>query len=392
MKKTIYLLVSTVALSFALSSCKTDVLDLDKELKFSTQTVEQQKQTIEQNGIDLMNKVDAMQNSKAMIALQSFANLSGGPSFVKPLTQLRANLLKNDVKALETFNGQMKVAAVDEDFWGTWTWNSTKQDFDYVAGKANTATIIFPASEDSNTNNGLLTFVYVESSVVAPDTDPAQYMPKSMSVVLKVSGSTALTADFSGSYKSDGTPTKVTQTLEIDKYNWKIEFTNDDKDVSAKYAFNYNTDVLIKCEIGAAGSFTATNIEENMNTETPENIFSSGAVYFQVMNIAFLGGFQDFKGFANAMKAIDYSTNGKTAYQEEAAALNKYLKMYGYFVKEKRKFADVEFYVYEDSKQSDIYYTEPRFVLSDGSKVSIQEYLQTGFEDLITQIQSYQQE
>ncbi|HET7732645.1 MAG TPA: hypothetical protein VFK73_02310, partial [Paludibacter sp.] len=360
MKKNIFLFASAFTLLFALNSCKKDVLDLDKNLKFSTQTVEQQKQTIEQNGIDFINKVDAMQNTKAMIALQAFSSNTGGPDFVKPLAQLRANLSRNDVKALETFNTQMKAAAIGEDFWGTWTWNPSIEDFDYVAGPANVATILFPATENSLTNNGELKITYVESSVVAPDSDPVEYMPKSISVVLKVSGTVAMTADFSGSYKADGTPTKVTQTLVIEKYNWKLEFTNDDKDVSAKYAFNYDTDVLVKFEIGAAGSFTATNIENSMNDGSPENVFSSGAVYFQVMNIAFLGGFDDFKGFANTMKAIEY-VDDRTTTQKEADALNKYLKMYGYFVKEKRKFADVEFYTADvevpDQSKSTLVYT-----------------------------------
>ncbi|HEY6913354.1 MAG TPA: hypothetical protein VI413_01670, partial [Paludibacter sp.] len=85
MKKNIFLFASAFTLLFALNSCKKDVLDLDKNLKFSTQTVEQQKQTIEQNGIDFINKVDAMQNTKAMIALQAFSSNTGGPDFVKPL-------------------------------------------------------------------------------------------------------------------------------------------------------------------------------------------------------------------------------------------------------------------------------------------------------------------
>lgn len=401
MKKTFYLVTSALTMLIALNSCKTDVLDLDKTLSFSTQTVEQQKQTIEQNGIDLVTKMDAMQDTKAMIALQAFSTATGSPSFVKPLVQLRTNLIRNDVKALETFNGQMKVAAaVGDDFWGVWTWNPTKEVFDYVASTNKTATILFPATENSTTNNGELKITYVESTVLVPDVDPVEYMPKSISVVLKVGGTVALKADYSGTYKTDATPTKITQTLEIEKFNWSLEFTNDDKDVSAKYAFNFDSEVLLKYEVGASGSLTASNIQTSFNDGNPENAITSGAMYFQVMNIAVLGGFKDFKGFMTEGKALK-DTNDKTYADKSVAIFNKYIKMYGYFVKEKKKFADIEFYVLEDTytyfdyyTQKDVtetsYNTEPRFVLSDGSKVTIEDFVQTGFEDLITKLESYQ--
>lgn len=401
MKKTFILIGSVVTLLFALSSCNSNNLDLDKTLKFSTQTVEQQKQSIEQNGIDLLNKIDAMKNAKAMVALVTLSNLgSGSPEFIKPVSELRTNLLTNNVKAVETFNQQMRVAAaLGDDVWGVWTWSSVNEKFVYVAGSSKTVTYLFPASENSTSNNGELKITYVQSNVVAPGTDPIEYMPKTITVVLKVSGAVALKADYAGSYKTDGTPTKVTQTLEIEKYNWNIELTNDAKDVSAKYEFKYGKEVLLKYEVGAAGSFTATNIENSMNDGNPENVMTSGAMYFQVMNIAVLGGFKDFKGFANDMKAINY-TGDKSSNQKQVDALNKYVIMYGLFVKEKKKFAEVEFYGTERT-QTDynyntgqyetkiVYELQPRFVLSDGSKVAIEDFFATGFQDLIDKMKSF---
>ena len=406
MKKKLYLIVGAVSALMALNSCTTNVLDLDKKLAFSTQTVEQQKNTIEQNGIDLATKIEAMQNTKAMVALNAFAtNAGGSPVFVKPLVQLRTNIIRNNMTALETFNGQMKVAAATGDgMWGTWTWTFTTKDFDYVAGAANSATIKFPGTENSTTNNGEIKITYAESTVAAPDTDPVQYMPKSFSVVLKVDGTTALTADFSASYNSDATPTKVSQTLTIDKYNWSLTYTNNDKDLSVKYAFNYDTDVLMKFEVAAAGTLTATAIQ-NVNNSVDggiQDILSSGAVYYQVMNIAFLGGIKDFKAFYNAGNALP-NGDTKAIWQSRADVMNNYIKMYGYFVKEQKKFADIEFYVSEKTYQDYIYNpttgqyamgtvtdynTEPRMVLSDGSKQTMEEFASSGFEDLITKLQS----
>lgn len=398
MKKNLLSIASAIVFLLAFNSCA-DKLDLDKTLSFSKLTVEEQKQSIEQNGLDFMAKMDGLNDTKAMAALNAFVvntgmSPAGAPAFVKPISQLRTNIMRNDVKALDKFNGQMKVmAAEDNDIWGTYTWNSTIEDFDYSPSTNTTITVLFPATEGSTSNTGELKLTYVESDVQAPDTDPAQYMPKSIDMVIKVSGSVVLEATYSGSYNSDATPKKVTQTLKIDKYNWKFEFANDAEDASVKYSVKYGTEVLMQIEAAAAGTLTATAIENSLGSKDggPQDIFNSGAVYFQVMNIAMVGGFKDFQAFYEEGSALD--EEDENYYQNEADVWNKYLVMYAYFVKEKKKFADVEFYVNTYSDDYDTY-TEvaPRLVLSDGSKQTIEEFFTTGFEDLIAEIQSYQTE
>jgi hypothetical protein len=419
MKKTFYLFVGLVTTLLAFSSCKKST-DSDATLQFSSLTVEQQKQSIEDNGLNLMNKVEAMKNTPAMIALNAISTkINGSPLFVKPLAQLRTNLLMNDTKAVEAFSQQMKVAAVAADGqWGTYTWNSTTKDFDFVKGSNYSAKILFPATQSSTTNSGEVTIAYAESTAAVPETNPVQYMPKTLSIVLKVSGTTALTFYFDATYKSDATPTKITQTLVIDKYNWNVTFTNNDVDVSSKYSFKYDQDILLKFEVGASGSLTATNIQNNIE-DNPEKVLSSGAVSFQVMNIAMKGTIANFKGFVTEVKAhkpdsiIHSNAYGKWTeyfytkayYDKSKDIINKYFKIFGYFANENKKFADIEFYTneysYTGSKYNSTngmyeyglvteYNVQPRFVLSDGSKVAIEDYVKVGFEDLITKMQSYQ--
>jgi hypothetical protein len=396
----LFLITTAIAVVFASTSC-TKTLDLDKTLKFSTLTVEQQKQKIEDNAISFVDKMDAVKDTKAMNALLQFTqNSNSSSSYVAPFKVLRSNLLRNNTKSLEVFDKQMRVASsVGDSIWGEWTWNATKNDFIKTKNYNNKAVYLFPADSLSNTNNAELTINYVESTVAAPNTDPVEYMPSTISVVLKVNGTTAMTAEFTGQYKADGTPTSAKQTLVIDKYSWSAELSNTTSDLSAKYSFKCNTETLIKMELSASGNLTATEIDASQG---PQDVFTSGAMSFQVMNIAFLGGFKDFKGFANEMNSIT-NTNDRAYADKQVAAINKYLKLYGYFVDKNQKFADVEFYVVESTTQEYDYSTypyqlvsktsydyQPRFVLSDGSKVDIQTYVQTGFEDLITKLESYQ--
>ncbi len=396
MKRILLLTEIAVLIALTFSSCnKSSNLDLDKTLKFSTLTVEQQKQTIEQNGVDFLNKMEGLQDTKAVAALNEFSSNSGSSmQLAAPLKALNANLKKGNAKLLDNFNTEMiKVVSSSTDIWGVYTWNSSTQQFDFVASSDKTAKFLFPATSTATTNNGELKIVWVDSKVVAPDTDPVQYLPSSVTVTLKVDGNVAMTAEYEGSYKTDGTPTKIKQTLEIEKYNWSAEFTNDEKDASAKYYFKYDSDVLVGIELAAAGSLTADEIQASAG---PQDIINSAIVYVRIMNIATIGGFKDFQGFANEMNAINVSDE-KSFVDAEVVAMNKYFKCYGYFVDKKQKFADVEFYTseyqewdYYSQAYNTYYQMQPRFVLNDGSKQDIEEYFNTGFEDLIAKLQELQ--
>lgn len=386
---------------FTMNSCG-DKLDLDKTLKFSTLTVEQQKQSIEQSGIDFVNKMDGLKDTKAMLAMQSMTGkMNSNSAYAPAFNQLQSSLLRNDVKTLEKFEKQMRVASgTGEEIWGEWTWSISAGEFELTNELTNKAILHFPATETSKTNNAVLTITFADSKVKMPDTDPVQYMPSSISVVLKVDGSTALKADFTASYRSDATPTKVKQTLEIDKYSWSVELSNDAEDVSAKYAVKYGSETLVKIELEASGNLTIDGFEKSNG---PEDVFVSGAIYFQIMNVACLGGVKDFEAFNEQMNALT-DTDDRSYADKKVAVINKHLIVYGYFVDKKQKFADVEFYVVESNVIDDsnyneatnefgtktVYYLQPRFSLNDGSKTEIETYFESGFEELIDMLSKYE--
>lgn len=136
----------------------------------------------------------------------------------------------------------------------------------------------------------------------------------------------------------------------------------------------------MKYEIGAAGSFTATQIEAIINDKTetngPDDIVKSAFMSFQIMNVAVYGKISDTKGFmteGNALKPdsivhkdLYYNYTEyiypKSYRDSQVLIFNKYLKFYGYFVAENAKFADVEFYTVEGqepdyNKQATLVYT-----------------------------------
>lgn len=149
------------------------------------------------------------------------------------------------------------------------------------------------------------------------------------------------------------------------------------------------------------GDFTYNNIER---MDTPDDVVSSFALYYQLMDVAIIGGMTDVVAFVNEIEAFD-GNNEKEEYEEMANVVNEHLILYGYFVSNNKKFADVEFSVIEDKQTyydyqwNGSYYQEveitntyydlvPMFVLSDGSKVDLEDYFQTGFDELIKELEN----
>jgi len=434
MKKTIYLFVGAVTLLLAFSSCKQSTPD--ETLPFSTLTVEQQKQSIEQNGLDFTTKMEGLKKTQAFATLSNLGRTSG--LMAAPMARLRSELLKNDVKAIENFNTQ--ISDINSNFpdsiWGEWNWDKSVNKFKQTSKLVKKLIMHFPGDSLATTNNATLTAIYVESNVKMPNVNPERFMPQSLSLIIAVGGSEVLNAQFSGTYNSDATPISLQQSLVVGSYNWTTSLTNTSADVSANFTFKYNSDILLKYDLAAKGSFTANQINavinDKTNTKGPQDIVTSGFMSFQIMNIVLYGGITDVNGFMSDGKALKYS-NDRTYTDGEVAIFNKYLKFYGYFASEKAKFADMEFYTAEgqgtDNSKSTLVYTsvnyvytsihydytqyeynstmgkyvynyyaygsktvynsQPRFVLSDGSKVAIEDYVSTGFQDLINKINSY---
>lgn len=401
MKKSLLLLLT--GSFFMFTACKSE-LDLDKELKFSKLTVEEQKQKVEDNGIEFVNAMEGMQNTKAMIAVDEFISMSNGSAANAPLKRLKSDLVNRNAKAFTNFDKQLRVAAVESSLWGERKWNSAEGEWELVKELENKAIIHFPASSSSKTNNCLITITYKESTVEVPET--GEMYPSEITFVMEVDSKEVMSAEYKGTYYADGSPKEVTQKFDLDTYRWTAQISNNQKKASESYEFKKGTKTLLKSEAAVEGTLKVDDIQTSVNDESPEDAINNFAVYFQVMDLAIKGGTKDFKPMITELKAIDSDLSSEDYAKEEAKILNKYLVIYAYFVDDNRKFADVEFYVYEDiytyqtyqynnqTYQYDLvtvsetnYYLQPRMIMSDGSKVDVEEYVQNGFDDLLDQIE-----
>ena len=394
MKKNYLFIVLGIAL-LTMNACKSE-LDLDKELKFSKLTVEKQKEKIESSGMDMVNIMDGMLDTEAMNAITNMMsisdiNLSELQAVKAPMQNLRTDLKNNRLTAFSNFDRQMRISYVESDVWGEYEYNFTTKEIEQIKTLTNKLIVRFPATETSTKNNAEITITYEESNVIVPESE--DYYPSKMTFKMNVDSKEVMTANFSGTYYTDGTPKKVSASVTIEDYKWTLEVANDKKTASETYEFKQGSKTIIKSNAEIKGKLSQDELE---NSEYPQDVISSFAMYFQAMNIAVRGGMTDFNKFAQEMETITKNSTltEKQAMERTATLVNKYMVFYAFFVDSNEKFADVEFYVVEDEVYDEwagYYVTEynlaPRFVLSDGSKVSAEEFIQTGFDDLIQKIE-----
>lgn len=396
MRKHFFQVTCVVIVLFGMFACDSEP-DLDTTLKFSKLSVEDQKQEIEQSGIEFVEAMENVKTTQMYNTMEDFM-LENDMMGIPHIQYIKAAVESKDVKVLSTLDRQLRMASVDDEIWGEYNWNPQIQDFEKVADLTNKLIVRFPSSATDNTNASELTINYAESTVKMPDSE--EFYPSSITCVLKINGETEFEADFSGEYKADGTPTKANHSMEMGDYKWTASLSNTSTEFTEDYEFKYQSKTMVKSTASVKGDLTVDAFE---NSDGPDDVFTYGSVYLQLMDVAILGGIKDVKAFSNEMKALTYSDT-KAYYQSECDAINKHLIAYGFFVKDKAKFADVEFYVLEDTyewsdwnwngsewvetKVQETYYDlVPRFVLSDGSKTEITDYFSTGFENLATKLQ-----
>lgn len=396
MKKNVLFVLFGATILLTMNACKTDELDLDKELKFSKLSVEEQKASIEQNGLDLVTAMEGMQDTKAMTALMNMPEMTGDEIDNAPMQRLVSDIKNGRQKAFSNFDKQMRISYIDSEVWGEYTYNFTTEEMEQVKELTNKLIINFPATASATTNTAKITITYEESTVEIPDTENEMF-PSKITFVMTVGGSEVMSANFAGKYYSDGTPQEVTQSLKMDTYEWTAKVKNDKKTASESYEFKNGKKTLLKSVAEVNGTLTEAAL-----TGAAENAITDFALFFQVMDVAVKGGTTDLKGFVTEMNAIDYDKlSDKQQTEKEAEILNKYMVCTAYFVDANRKFADVEMYVIEGSYEcvqwdSDLqeyvtvtetgYELAPRFILSDGSKVAVEEYVMNGFDKFINKV------
>jgi hypothetical protein len=401
MKRNYLFVILGAAILLTMNACKTE-LDLDDELKFSKLTVEEQKQKIEENGLEMVEVMNGIQDTKAMTTMMNMLEMTGAEVYGAPMQKLVADVKNHRRNSFQNFDKQMRVSYIDSEVWGEYDYNFDSEEIEKTKDLTNKIVVRFPATESATKNNAVITITYEASKIQIPETE--EVYPSKLTYKMTVDAKEVMSANYEGSYYNDGSPKSVKQSVEIEDYSWAAEVTNDQKKATESYEFKNGSKTIIKTTAEINGVLTEDVITDSFEDGEPQDAISDFAAYFQVMDIAVKGGTSDLKGFADAMTALNENEklSEKEMMEKQVELINKYMVCTALFVDDNRKFADVEFYVVEEVyeysyydyflekevTESEIDYSiAPRFILSDGSKVDVEEYFQNGFNDLIEKIE-----
>ena len=218
-------------------------VDMDKisNLPYSELSPDEQKIKLEDESLAFLELCNAAKSSPAVDALQNLNSLldEAGVDFFESTSEKSAIKVKS-----------VKAAIEYSDFYGVFTWNTSKKDWDFSSSKSELK-FVFPAKKGSTNNNAALSIKAASSNVLADD---LIYMPKSVTCTLTVNNKEEAKIEFSADYKNNNpAPVKIEFKLSTGDgytYWWKIEKGNESQ-VAMKMSFKNKTmfEVLFKSGI-----------------------------------------------------------------------------------------------------------------------------------------------
>ncbi len=381
-------------------------------------TAEENKQLMQQIGVDFVNEMAAMQQEDGVKALTSFG--------------LHADLYEDDeegridqssaikiAKSILGFTYQKaspvefgyaatRISQDDEDDFtsleelfdentGTYSWNFETEEYDFEDNSSDEVIFKFPSEVNGTTNDATLTLSNYSSVTIGNplDEDYDGDLPTSLDVSLAVSGSSSMTYGFEIDYNNEGVPESIDTELTVGSFSLTVGLTNTSSKVGASVSFNNGSKVLIATATEVNGDFSDSAIEDADDSEDPTEVVTDGTFSFTLMDLKFDSEI-DFASLWNEIGDLEtyhdsYNEDPRPDLEGNAtkieSALNEHGVLKATYVSTGKTAADVEFYTFIDDYQDGDYSEEyielgARMVFEDESKVDVEDFLETGFDGL----------
>ncbi|MDF9796022.1 hypothetical protein OKW21_001285 [Catalinimonas alkaloidigena] len=442
MKKLNRLTALAVALAVCFSACKEDEIvesgdpstgTTEIPEDFSSYTSEQNKANLEDNGIELIHEMDALQEAPGTQASASFAYWMGqsseAPANGRILNAARTLQKYQDGSAtvkdvFATLRTQADEPSSIQEYYdkytGIYSWNHGTEKWDYNS-EGDKIVFEFPSTESGTANDAVLT-IHSYEGIASPNPLGDDYegdLPTKFVSELKVEGKQALVYNFNAAYNEDGTPTSVKTSLSISNYTFAFEAKNDSENVGSAYSLTKGDKILISMGAGAKGTFTTENIEKISASEdaNPGDLATEANAFFQVMDIKIAGnvdivpladGMEEIYGDDAVMEGDVEEENYSEQAVKEAKLLNETVNLVVFYASKKQKIADSEFYTYEETYTYDNYYynedtqtweveeveesytsVNMRFIFADETKSDMETYFGEGFDELSSELAKF---
>ncbi|MFT4834123.1 MAG: hypothetical protein ACI83W_000890 [Marinoscillum sp.] len=421
MKKLLNLFLAVLIIG-SLANCGTDEKPGDDGLVIdenAPQTPEENKEKLQDIGVDFVSEMSLLQKTASSQTLISFGllldeaepNIDGrvvkGIDEVERITK-SLHAVAYRVISLSDFAGLSSTVAQEDpetlqDLWddykGEFAWNASTQEWDYTKGGA-VVKFSFPSSDDETTNNAALTIRNYEGITIAgnPLDESEEYvgdLPKKLTMDLMIDGIKEMEYSFDINYTSDGEPEKVLTALFMNPFTLAISLTNNDVKVANSFTFKNAEKTLIAVAAEANGNFDEEVIDQVDESEDPTDVVKTASASVTLLDVKFTASL-DLEKLYNEVGDLDtyydsYSEGSKPDLEGNAdkmeVSLNKYAPLTVSYVSSNSLAASAEWYTFVESYQDGSYSEEyielgARMVFADGSKVDIEDYFESGFSEL----------
>ncbi|WP_218599744.1 hypothetical protein [Polaribacter sp. NJDZ03] len=289
--KKIYLLTVLCATLFINTSCESN--DNDDSIKISgSLSVEEGKTQLEDNTIELLNKVESFKNDNALndiIELAEYLNADNSvknKSFKNTALKTISNIanIETTTNGLTAFNAKQAVAIIAEtslidDFnneKGIYTWNAETEDFDKTG---NSDDIIYNVAYNDG-ENAEFSFTDFTTTLVGSNND--EELPTLAKANLKLNGTTVFSQNYTATFKNGQLiPTAINNTTSIGAFSFVTTYTNsNNKSIKQALSFKLGDDVILGYDLTTNGNF---NDELDGNIE---DIVDNVTYSFQFLNAA----------------------------------------------------------------------------------------------------------
>jgi len=430
-----HLIISSLFLVaiIAIGACKKDkpssVIDPGDgfELPYNKEGVTANKKFVEDEGRSVVKKLEALPDAEAIKALNTLADLNMPEVDITLSAVARIGHQPNKVAAVgRTLATVAETDVTLNNAYGIYEYNHQRDDWDKTASSEKLE-LRFPAFVNSQTNNAVLTIVYTSDGQAIDIDGESVELPTAVNASLKVAGQEVLKLVSSYAYESDGLPKNIDVTLTMGSYKATL-MAEKDGTTKAEVKFSMDDEELVAASLEAeTRNYNLDTFEDEDNLEDLVGVSNAS---IRLGNIQLLGFF-DVRKFINALPDLEYpdypdyydyftgnETWGSAAYaaaeaawneafrkyqsqyeavdkqlaEAEVDALKKHSKFAAVNMSSEQRIATVDFQMYEDKYcydgVCDIYYDyEPVLVFGDESRVSFEDFADTGFDRLISDLE-----
>jgi len=401
-----------------LFSCKTD--NGDQVEKESTLTAEQQKERLDQEGINFIDHLEDMEKPDLMDPLMYFIDISQyleDDQFdlsAKVARNIIVSSKKHSVSPLKSLvtNDATSFKKMMDDNQGVYTYNRNYETWKKTSGAAGEIKFVFPANKSTTSNNTTFIFKNLTTKSVSnydlyEDLDD---LPKTLDVSLKVDNVEKYGYSISNEYNGDDIPIKESTMLAIAPYKFTENYAlSNDNMVAFNSTMSKSNVEFMTISATSDGDFTNSLFTADSIVE--EDIVKKVNVSMQIENVKIVGNLE-FKNLAKRLNELDlqyekqYNSENdqypKAYYDDYVSAFMENGTVRALFVDKNEFFAKLIPYVssetdwyykynpktyYYDRIEYDRNFIDFKIEFTDGSKVD-DSYFDEGFSEFVDKLNS----